>query len=241
VGTNLRICSPRRSRRRSASAALGLGDRVELLLEHDLLGRVLEAEPGQPAPVRRRPGLAAGEHPVVAQQEALELLPGPTHRLHRGRARPHQVAHRLVRRVGHPHPGQLPGPQQARQREGVAPVGLHPVAGPARDQRGRHHRAVVAQRGDLPVQAVAARAGLVADPEPAVLLAEPLDQAPHGLRLVGDLTMEPHRALAAGLGHRDRDPGLVRIQPDAHRPMLVHGSSPMSEARRRPIRRNPRQ
>ena len=224
----------------AVAAALGLVDRVDLLLQHDLLRRVREAQPGQPAPVRRRPGLAAGEHPAVAQQEALELLARPAHRLHRGRARPDQVAHRLVRRVGHPDRGQLAGPMQAGQRDGVAPVGLHPVAGLARDERGRHHRAVVAESGDLPVQAVAARAGLVADPELAVLLGEPLDQAPHGLGPVGDLAPEPHLARAPGLGHRHRDLRLVRIQPDAHGPILVHGSSPMSEARRRPVRRNPR-
>src|SRR4051812_40625489 len=86
----------------------------------------------------------------------------------------------------------------------------------------------------LPAEAVAARAGLVAHPEPAVPPREPFDQVPDGLGLVGDL------ARASRLDHRDRDLGLVRIQADAHRPILVHGSSPMPEARRRPARRNPR-
>src|SRR5262245_15836589 len=67
------------------ATALGLVDRIDLLLQHDLLGWVLEAEPDQPAPVRRRPRLTTHEHPTVAQEEALQLLPGPTDRLHRRR------------------------------------------------------------------------------------------------------------------------------------------------------------
>src|SRR3954466_5971958 len=77
------------------------------------------------------------------------------------------------------------------------------------------------------------RAGLVADPELAVLAGQPLEQLPHGLGPVRDLAVEPTLARAPRLGHRDRDPRLVRIQPDAHRPILVHGSSPMPGARRR--------
>jgi hypothetical protein len=33
--------------------------------------------------------------------------------------------------------------------------------------------------------------------------------------------MKAHLARASGLGHRHRDPGLVRIQADAHRPILT--------------------
>ena len=77
----------------AVAAPLGLFDRINLFLEHDLLGGMGEAEPGQPAPVGWRPCLTAREHSVVTQEEALELLPRPTHRLHRGRARPDHGAH----------------------------------------------------------------------------------------------------------------------------------------------------
>ena len=212
---------------------LRLGNGVDLLLQHDLLRGMREAEPGEPTPVCRRPGLAAREQPIVAQQEALELLPGPSQRLHGGHARSDQVAHRLMRRIRDPDRRQLAGAMQPGQRDRVAPVGLHPLACSLRHERRRHHRAAVAESGDLPVQAVAARARLVTDAELAVLLAQPLDQAPHGVRPVGDLALEPHLAQPPRLGHSHRDLRLVRIQPDAHRPILSHGSSPMSEARRR--------
>ena len=67
------------------------------------------------------------------------------------------------------------------------------------------------ESGDLPVQPVAARPGLVADAERAVLLGQPLEQAPDGVGLVGDLTLVAHLARASGLGHGDRDRRLVRI------------------------------
>src|SRR4029453_1489217 len=102
----------------------------------------------------------------------------------------------------------------------IAAIGLDPVARPYRHQRGRHNCAVVSKSRDLPLQAVATRTGLVADPELAVLLSQSLDQAPHSIGLVGDLTMKALLARASRLGHGDRDLGLVRIQADAHRPIL---------------------
>ena len=215
----------------AVAAPLGLSDCVDLLLQHDLLGRVCEAEPGQPAPVCWRPSLAAREHPIVAQQETQELLPRPSHRLHGSRPRPDKITHGLMYRIRDPDRGQLAGAMQSCQRDRVAAVGFHPVARPHWYQRWGHHRAVVAKSGDLPLQTIAARAGL--DAELAVFSAEPLDQAPHGIRLVGDLTLKAHLAQASRFGHGHRDLRLVGIQPHAHRPILVHGSSPMSEARRR--------
>jgi hypothetical protein len=44
-------------------------DRVDLLLEHDLLCRMLEALAGKPGPVRQRPRTAALVDPPMAQEE----------------------------------------------------------------------------------------------------------------------------------------------------------------------------
>jgi len=90
------------------------------------------------------------------------------------------------------------------------------------------------------VQAVAARADFVADHELAVLLGQPPEQLSYGLGPVRDLAAEAHLAGASRLGDRHCDPGLVRTGPDARRPTLVHGPSPIPGTRRRPVRRNPR-
>ena len=74
--------------------------------------------------------------------------------------------------VGHPYRRQLAGTQQLRQVLGVAPVGLDAIAGLGRDQRWRHHDALVPEALDQTVEAVARRARLVAQRQPAILGAE---------------------------------------------------------------------
>ncbi len=47
----------------------GIRDQVAVILENDLLRRMLERLPSQPAAMRPAPVPVAGEHPTVAQQE----------------------------------------------------------------------------------------------------------------------------------------------------------------------------
>jgi hypothetical protein len=91
------------------------------------------------------------------------LLPRPPQRVHRIQARPHQVAYRLVPRIGNPHRRQLAGPVQLRQTAGVSSIGLDPVARPLRYQRGGDDNAVMPGRRQLALDAVTARPRLVAE------------------------------------------------------------------------------
>ena len=77
--------------------------------------------------------------------------------------RPDQITHRLVGRIPHPDRRQLSRPVQLCQHESIAPVGLYPVARLHRIARGRNDHAVVAKFGELPVQAITAWTGLMAD------------------------------------------------------------------------------
>jgi hypothetical protein len=153
--------------------------------------------------------------------------------------RAHQVAHRFVGLVWHPHGGQFVGTVQARQGHGVAPIGLDPVARAGRGERGGHHRALVAELGDLPVDGVAAGTGLVAEPQPLVALRVLGDQALDGVELVDDRAGEADLAVTAPFGERHGDLLFVYIETDEKR-ILTHGSSPVCEARHRPGRCNPR-
>jgi hypothetical protein len=128
---------------------------------------VLEALLLQPAAVPGTPSLLAREEPAVAQQEGADLALLDTDLLRGGRACPDEAADRLVRRIRDPDLGQLAGAQEAGQGERVAPVGLDPVARFPRDQRRRDDGAMVPEPGEEPVQAVAGRAGLVADAQRA--------------------------------------------------------------------------
>ena len=94
----------------------GLGDRVQVFLEPDLLSRVLHLHRGQPAQVRRRPGALAGVGDAVAQQQRLEPVAGVTALAHSVIASTHQITHGLVGRTGHPHRGEF------ARRDPVAPA-----------------------------------------------------------------------------------------------------------------------
>jgi hypothetical protein len=195
------------------------------LLQQHLVRRVIERLLLQPAPVHRAPGLPAGVRASLLQQQRGDRLALAAQVLDGRLAGPHQVAHRLVRLVRHPDRRQPPGPQQACKRYRIAPVGLHPVAGPARDERGRHHRAGMAERHDLAVEPVPGRAGLVADVQPPVPRRQTRDQPPHSLGAGFDLAEVAHLAPPAGLGHRHRVLRLCRVDPDEDGAVLPHGSS----------------
>jgi hypothetical protein len=93
----------------------------------------------------------------MAQQKGEQLLAFATQIVRCRLARPDEIAHRLVNRVRHPHPRQLAGPMQPRQRHRIAPVGLDPLSWPLWDQRRSDHQAGLPESPDLPIQPVSGR------------------------------------------------------------------------------------
>ena len=126
---------------------------ADIVLQDDLLGGMIEAQVGQPTPMRPGPSTAR-MNPPMTEQEGLQLLPRLGQGTGSGGARSHQIAHRLVGGIGNPHGCQLAGPVQRRQGRGITAVGLDPVAWTPRDQGRRHHDTMAAEVGELPVQAV---------------------------------------------------------------------------------------
>src|SRR5262249_9734473 len=112
----------------------------------------------------------------------------------------------------------------------IAPVGLHPIARLLRNERGRRHDAVVAERLDLPVQPIAGRAGLVAEHKPRILAGK----LPHKLlgrrRAVLDLAQKPDLAIPTGLRNRHRVAQLRRIESYENFAMIAHDSPSLLEA-----------
>jgi len=161
----------------------------------------------------------------VAQQEGADLALLDTDLLRGGRACPDETADRLVRRVGDPDRGQLAGAQEAGQGERVAPVGLDPVARLPRDQRRRDDGAMVPEPGEEPVQAVAGRAGLVAEVQAVVLGGQPRRQAAHALRRGVHLAEEAHLPVAPGVRDGHGVAQLGGVDPDEGFPYLGHGPS----------------
>jgi len=77
-------------------------DGIQIVLEHDLLRRMLEAESAQPSSVGDRPAPLARIDPAVAEQKALQVLSCPAENPHRRRSCPNKIAHRFVCGVWNP-------------------------------------------------------------------------------------------------------------------------------------------
>jgi len=126
-----------------------------------------------------------------------------------------QIAHRLVCRVRHPDCGQQSASVQHRQAGGVAFVVLLPLAAFAWDHRGGDDHAILPQLGEGAVDAIAARAGFVAELHgPAAGLAQPRHQLLQRRGGIGD------GAIGGGLANLPRgrdgddDGRLVNIHAD---------------------------
>ena len=210
--------------RQALDPSLGIGDGVDAVLKHDLLCWMCEADRGQPAAVGDRPALLPGIDPTVSQQEPLKMLARLSHHTNRGGARPDQITHRIVRDIRHPDRRQFTGAVQLCQHDPVAPVGLHPVAGLHRDERGRDDHTVVPEVGQLAMQAIAAGPGFIAEVQSAPVGAQLLGQLADMVGAVGERA--PVADLTAPFspcnGHRNRR--LVDIQPDEH--AILHLVSP---------------
>jgi hypothetical protein len=182
----------------------GRVDRLDVILEHEMVGRLLKAQTGEPPAMQLGPG-GTPVMPALTQQKPRELLAGTTQRMHRIQALSHQITHRLVSGVRDPHRRQLARPMQPRQARRIAPIGLDPVAGPLRDQRRGNDDALMCGRRQLPLDAIAARTRLVAKPKPYPVLAELAQQAIQRRRRVGNPAVFANLAAKAARGDRDNN------------------------------------
>src|SRR5262245_6463446 len=101
-GSKAMICSasPRHPLR-------GILDGVEVVLQHDLLGGMREAQRRQPPPIGQGPRRSAGIMAAVPQQKALQVLTRLAQHPHRGGSGTDQIAHCLVCRIRHPNGREL--------------------------------------------------------------------------------------------------------------------------------------
>jgi hypothetical protein len=153
-------------------------------------------------------------------REALQMLTRLGEHSHRRGARPDQITHRLVGAIWHPYGGQFAGPMQLRQHQRVAAVGLDTIACLHRDQRRRCHSAVVAETGELPVQPIAARAGLITEAHAPATLAQLHRQFGDVFGAIRDGPKLHHLATANPFGNCNRHRCLMDIQP--HEDDIVH-------------------
>jgi hypothetical protein len=71
------------------ASGFGILDSVDVILQHDLLRRMVEAHRGQPAVIGQRLGTRPAVDPVMRQQKTLQMLSRLGKHSPRRRARPH--------------------------------------------------------------------------------------------------------------------------------------------------------
>ncbi len=157
---------------------------------------------------------AAGVADILAQEEGFQAEAGGFQIVHGILAGPGQVADGLVLDLGNVDRVEVTGTQQAGERDGVAAIGLDPIPRPLRDERGGDRMAGQLLAGEIAVQPVAARAGLVGEQQAAGLRFQGADQF-IDIALAGADVAEGddlRAALFRGVGHGDGL--LVHIETD---------------------------
>jgi hypothetical protein len=205
-----------------------------------------------------RPASRHDRHDRSARAAALQMLSRLRQYPIRRRSRPDQIAHRFIRGVGDPDRCQLAGAVQLGQDQRITAIRLHPIARFDRDQRRRHHHALMAPAGQQPMQAITTRAGFVAEAQVTTPFGQPRRQFRQNFRTVvknpdlADLTARgrlrqarrrssPPAFARAGLctsnrrAHRRGALRLARPRQRGHR-MAAAGRHPSDAKRIRPSR-----
>ncbi len=172
--------------------------------------RLLESQSGHPPAMHQRPCWSMIAM-TMAQQEAGELLTSLTQTANSRQTGAHEIADRLMGRIRNPYRRQFARSMQPGQVDRVPPVGLDPIARLARDQRRSHDDAIMPGEGQLPLNAIAARSGLVAEPKRASATRQLRRQSLHSRRRVRDLAILALIAPPTRLGKRDCDRVLVHV------------------------------
>lgn len=116
--------------------------------------------------------------------------------------------------VGHPDRIKLSSTQQAGQRHGITPIGLHLIARPSGHHRRRNNDTGLSELGQETLKPVAARPRLITPAERGAGTAKPLDQTAHSIILIRDRTVEANLTATLTFGDRHRDSFLMHVQPD---------------------------
>ncbi len=126
-------------------------------------------------------------------------------------ARSNKIAQGLLLSVGNPYGGEITAPKETRELLRIPAIRLYLVPRFDRDERRRDHVALDAHLGELPVEPVPARTGLVADVKSCLPSPTLLDHPPNRVGPIGDRSHRVHRAVLLRNRHRDRL--RVDVQP----------------------------
>ena len=102
---------------------------------------------------------------AMPQEKTGELLTGLAQTADGRKTRAYEIADRLMSLIRNPHSGQFSGAMQLGEVDRIPPVGLDPISRLARNQRRSNDDAIVPGEGQLALNPIAARSGLIAEPK----------------------------------------------------------------------------
>jgi hypothetical protein len=138
----------------------------KVVLEHDLMCRLIEGLTCEPRPMSLRPVLAGVVTAAVPKQESEELLSG-AHELHRSiDPGAGEIAHGLMRLVSDPHPSEVTGSVHDRKLLGVTPICFDTLPGLARNHRRSDYSASMTEGREMTINPVTAAPGLITEFKP---------------------------------------------------------------------------
>lgn len=198
-------------------------DGADLFLKDDLLRWRRADDHGEVSPVGVGPVGPADIVPPESQQEGLQaelrILEGEP----RGVARPTEVADRFVVDGRHVDGREIPIAEQPRELDRVTPVGLDLVARFLGNQRRGDDVTAEAAPGEMAMQPVPARAGLVGEHQVRRLALQTPDHLVE-IRLARPNRADTHgRVGRLALRVRDGDRIPVGVETDEKRSRLLHG------------------
>jgi len=200
-----------------------LADGAQGLLEDDLLGGGGTDDLGEVAQVSVVPISAAGVVEAETEEEGLETKLRSLQGNHSGLTGAAEVAKGFILDGRDVDGVEVTGAQQARQLDGVAPVGLDAVSWLFWDERWSNDQAGDPTPGEVAIEKIAARTGLVSYDEAVGLGLEPADEpvdvggSGANAADIGDLGT----AIVGDVGNRKGV--LVNIETDEQRSGLFHG------------------
>jgi hypothetical protein len=142
-----------------------LGHRADILLEHDLLGPRRADDLQQPTEMGGGPVGSSLVVNVLAQQKGFQAVLRGLEVSHGVLAPSTQVPNGFVLDPRDVDRLEITAAHQASKRDRVAAVRLHAVAGLSRNERRRDHVTAEALSGEVAIQPIAARAGLIDEDE----------------------------------------------------------------------------
>ncbi len=111
----------------SFDARLRVDGGIHIVLEHNLLRGVLEAERRQPAPVGNRPSLLPRKNTAMPQKKPLKVLSRLTENPHRRRPCSDKIAHGFMCGIRNPDRRKLPRTMQLCQHYRIPAVSFYTV------------------------------------------------------------------------------------------------------------------